>query len=111
MLVLAPAVCCIAAVALSELMDMLTGSLKAFFEGVKAPALDKQGSANLALEGKEDAAAAAVVAATPSKGEAPATRPPPTYHVTAAPSWAPQPAPHPPCGMATAPGPAAQGSR
>jgi dolichyl-diphosphooligosaccharide--protein glycosyltransferase len=65
MLVLAPAVCCIAAVALSEIMTVLTSCVRF--------GLTSQGSSSSKpLEKAPSAAAAedaAVVAATPSKGD------------------------------------------
>jgi hypothetical protein len=65
MLVLAPAVCCIAAVALSELMDTLTGSLKTSLGGSRGAALESQASGSLAVEAADEG----TVAATPAKGK------------------------------------------
>jgi dolichyl-diphosphooligosaccharide--protein glycosyltransferase len=66
MLVLAPAVCCIAAVALSEMMTILTGSVRfGLTSQTDGKALDKQASAAAAAAADSDA----VVPATPAKGD------------------------------------------
>ena len=66
MLVLAPAVCCIAAVALSEAMGVLTASLKSAFARPSKQQLEQQAAGPAAEAEAEEADAAAE--ATPAKG-------------------------------------------